>query len=64
MVTKDVPPYAVVVGVPATIIKFRFDEETISRLLERAWWNGGPEDLRKVEECFFSPQEFLQDYKR
>ncbi|MBP5724834.1 MAG: CatB-related O-acetyltransferase [Bacteroidales bacterium] len=39
MVTKDVPPYAVVGGVPAKIIKYRFDESTIKFLLDFQWWN-------------------------
>lgn len=56
VVTKDVPPYAVVVGVPARIIKYRFDEETINDLLELKWWNY-PESFIKtlpfedVQEC-------------
>lgn len=39
VVTKDVPPYAIVVGNPAKIIKYRFSDETISDLLEISWWN-------------------------
>lgn len=39
VVTRDVPPYAIVVGVPAKIIKYRFDEETIKDLLELKWWD-------------------------
>lgn len=39
VVTKDVPPYAVVGGVPAKIIRYRFDEATIKRLLAVKWWN-------------------------
>lgn len=38
VVTKDVPPYAVVAGVPAKIIRYRFDEKTINILLESKWW--------------------------
>ncbi|WP_225428402.1 CatB-related O-acetyltransferase [Levilactobacillus yonginensis] len=38
VVTKDVPPYAVVVGVPAHVIKYRFDPETIKRLMALKWW--------------------------
>ena len=39
VIAKDVPPYAVVVGNPARIIKYRFDEETITRLQRIKWWN-------------------------
>lgn len=38
VVTKDVPDFAVVVGNPAEIIKFRFDEITIKKILESQWW--------------------------
>jgi len=39
VVTKDVPPYAIVAGVPARIIKFRFDERIIESLLDIKWWD-------------------------
>ncbi len=39
VVTHDVPPYAVVAGNPARIVKSRFDEKTVARLLDIAWWN-------------------------
>jgi virginiamycin A acetyltransferase len=39
VVTKDVPPYAVVGGNPAKILKMRFDDATIAELLNIAWWN-------------------------
>lgn len=38
IVTKDVPPYAIVAGVPAKILRYRFDEDTIKDLLELKWW--------------------------
>lgn len=39
VVTKDVPDYAIVGGVPAKIIKFRFDEKKIEELTKEEWWN-------------------------
>lgn len=39
VVTKDVPPYAIVAGVPAKIIRYRFDEKTIERLAAVRWWD-------------------------
>lgn len=38
VVTKNVPPYAIVVGNPAKIIKYRFSKEIIKRLLKTEWW--------------------------
>lgn len=38
VVTKDVPPYAIVGGVPAKVIKYRYDEDTIQFLLNFKWW--------------------------
>ena len=39
VVTNDVPPYSIVGGVPAKIIKKRFNNDTISKLLEIKWWD-------------------------
>lgn len=47
MVAKDVPPYAIVVGNPARIIKYRFDEETVQALLRIKWWDWPLEKLQK-----------------
>ncbi|WP_439594876.1 CatB-related O-acetyltransferase [Falsiroseomonas sp.] len=38
IVTRDVPPYAIVAGSPARIKRFRFEEKVIARLLDLAWW--------------------------
>ena len=47
VVAKDVPPYAIVVGNPARVIKYRFDEETIARLQRIKWWNWKKEDIER-----------------
>ena len=47
VVTKDVPPYTIVDGVPAKHIRKRFDEETISRLMELRWWEWSDEKIKE-----------------
>lgn len=53
IVTKDVPPYAIVGGNPAKIIKYRFDEETIKELLDSKWWEWSDEKIRENKDFFF-----------
>lgn len=49
VVTKNVEPYTIVGGVPAKIIKRRFDVRVVSRLLELQWWNYGPNILKDID---------------
>lgn len=49
VVTKDVPPYAIVGGVPAKIIKYRFDVKTIKELLALKWWDYDLADFGSVD---------------
>ena len=46
VVTRDVPPYTIVGGVPAKTIRPRFDDRTAARLLELQWWNWPVEKIR------------------
>ncbi len=42
VVSRDVPPYAVVAGNPARVVRTRFDPETVAALVETAWWDLPP----------------------
>lgn len=46
LVTKDVPPYAIVGGVPAKIIKYRFPPEIIEKMIRSEWWNLSDQELK------------------
>lgn len=52
VISKDVPPYAIVGGVPAKIIRYRFDEPTIDFLLQDKWWNKSPDWIRDNANLF------------
>jgi virginiamycin A acetyltransferase len=45
-VTKDVPPYAIVAGNPAKVVKYRFTEEQIEKLLSISWWDWDEQKIR------------------
>jgi virginiamycin A acetyltransferase len=57
VVTKDVPPYAVVAGTPARIVRYRFPEDLIARMLASRWWDYGPDILQPLDVR--KPESFL-----
>lgn len=60
VVTKDIEPYTIVGGNPAKLIKNRFSEETITKLLELQWWNWEIEKITKnLTKLTASPQKFF-----
>lgn len=61
VVVKDVPPYAVVGGVPAKIIKYRFSSEQIEILMKKKWWERDIDRLRKEANKFTNIDFFMED---
>jgi len=59
VVTKDVPPYTVVIGVPAKVIKKRFPDETIDFLLMDRWWEKDFEWLKRHSDIFENVEEYI-----
>ena len=67
VVTKDVPPYAIVGGVPAKVIKYRFSEEKINKLLKLKWWNKPYEEIKKNLDLFIKSdidENLLDNWKQ
>ena len=60
VVSKDIPPYAVAVGCPIRIIRYRFDKEQIDALKRIEWWNFDKEKLSDVEKYFFDVDSFIE----
>lgn len=60
VVVNDVPPYAVAVGVPAKVVKYRFDEDTIEKLHAKQWWNWPIERLKEIESNLWNVKEFIK----
>lgn len=62
VVTKDVPPYAIVGGVPAKIIKYRFPDEKIQELLKIKWWEWEVDDIRNKASLFTNVDVFADKF--
>jgi acetyltransferase-like isoleucine patch superfamily enzyme len=61
LVTRDVPPYAIVAGVPAKVVRFRHSPEVIQELLHSAWWNAPVQLL--LEHPLNQPESFLASWR-
>jgi acetyltransferase-like isoleucine patch superfamily enzyme len=57
IVTKDIPGFAIAVGVPARVIKYRFDNKVIQKLKDIKWWNL-PDDFLKINLDIFNKENF------
>jgi len=63
VVLEDVPPYAVVTGVPAKIKRYRFTPEQIEILLRVKWWEWSEEEINKNADALMSPEIFFERFK-
>lgn len=60
VVTKDIPPYAIAVGVPARVLKYRFDDNTIQKLLDIKWWEWSDKMITYYSDSFDSPKSLIE----
>jgi virginiamycin A acetyltransferase len=65
VVTHDVPPYAIVVGVPAKILRYRFTQNQINQLLEIAWWNWDYEKIMaNIRKFYADVDQFINEFSK
>lgn len=62
LVNKNVPAYAVMGGVPARLIRYRFTKEQIDSFLRIQWWSWPADKLKIVETNIFQVEEFLKEF--
>ena len=60
VVTKDVPSYAIVAGVPARIIKYRFSEDIIKKIENTKWWDNEESWIDTNKKKFTDIEDFLE----
>ncbi len=63
VVTHDVPPYAIVGGAPARLIRYRFSEDVVDKLIHSEWWKLSDEELSEYAKYFTNADLFLEKYK-
>jgi len=61
-VLEDVPPYALVVGVPARILRYRFSPAEIDVLLKVRWWDWDDGAILANRDCFADPAIFFSRF--
>lgn len=64
VVVTDVPPYAIMCGVPAKVKKYRFSEEEIEILQKVQWWNWSEEEIKENAELFLDEKSFFEKYRK
>lgn len=60
VVTKDVPPYSIVAGNPARVLRSRFSDQISTGLLKSEWWNLSDSDISRMGKYFNEPSDMLK----
>lgn len=65
VVSQDVPPYAIVEGSPATLIRYRFEPDIVEKMLAIRWWDWSDEKIRSEQAFFYGPvEDFVMHHSR
>ena len=64
VVTSDVPPYAIVTGVPAKVSRYRFSQGQIDELLKIAWWNWCLKEIKENINYFYEIDKFIEKFSK
>lgn len=62
IVTKDIPPYAIAVGNPANVIKYRFTDEQIDKMIKIKWWNWDIVKIKENIKDFYDVELFISKF--
>ena len=63
IITKDIPDYAIVAGVPARVIRYRYSDSQIKSLNRIRWWDWTDDEIRSRFEDFYIPiEDFIKKY--
>ena len=60
IVTRDVPPFAIVAGNPGKVLRYRFNEDICKLLIDSHWWDLTPDELMKYYDVMEDPAVFAQ----
>ena len=65
IITKDVPDYAIVVGSPARIVRYRYSDKQIEELNRICWWDWDDEIIReRYMDFFIDIDRFIEKYRQ
>lgn len=60
IVSKDIPPFSIAAGNPVEILKYRFSNDKIEKLLKLEWWNWPPDKIKEITKDFYDIDQFLE----